>query len=328
MKFGLILPHFGPQASREEILNAVQKAENYGLDSVWVRDHLVFTPHGMEPSDRTFIDGYATMAFVAAATRRVTLGTAATIPLRHPVYLAHLAASIVNLAERPLILGIGAGFRDSEFAAVGWHTTLKERAQEIIPETVEILNMLWQGKGRDYQGKHFHFEDVEIFPKPKYPVYFRFCGSSPLSIRLGVDHCQGWVPGRITIDTLQKRVSYIQEYAGGWPEGFGLTVIPITSVAKTHEEAFRGIDVPALLEYANKHRWIDNPPSGEFKKPEDLSGLLLAGTPDEICETLVKYQDNRVTDVVFDFRQTMDKLDDSLTILGEDVIPRFKDAVS
>ena len=49
LKFGLLLPHFGRNASFRKILDGVKRAEEYGFDSVWVRDHLVFRPHDFEP---------------------------------------------------------------------------------------------------------------------------------------------------------------------------------------------------------------------------------------------------------------------------------------
>jgi alkanesulfonate monooxygenase SsuD/methylene tetrahydromethanopterin reductase-like flavin-dependent oxidoreductase (luciferase family) len=60
LKFGLVLPHFGQHASVEKCLEGAIKAEAYGFDSVWVRDHLVFTPftpYDTEGTDNTHIEG-------------------------------------------------------------------------------------------------------------------------------------------------------------------------------------------------------------------------------------------------------------------------------
>ena len=58
LKFGLLLPHFGEYGSVERCIEGAKKAEEYGFDSVWVRDHLVFEPHGMEGEDNTHIEGW------------------------------------------------------------------------------------------------------------------------------------------------------------------------------------------------------------------------------------------------------------------------------
>ena len=60
-RYGLLLPHFGEQASRERLITGARAAERYGFDSVWVRDHLVFHPHGMEGQDRTHVDPMVTL---------------------------------------------------------------------------------------------------------------------------------------------------------------------------------------------------------------------------------------------------------------------------
>ena len=85
-RYGLLLPHFGEQATRPRLMRAIQQAERYGFDSVWVRDHIVFHPHRMEPQDRTFIDPFIVLGMAAALTERITLGTASIVPHRHPIH--------------------------------------------------------------------------------------------------------------------------------------------------------------------------------------------------------------------------------------------------
>ena len=81
-RYGLLLPHFGAHASRETLLKFAQAAERYGFDSAWVRDHIVFHPHGMEGQDRTHIDPMITLSLVAGITNRLILGTGPRIHQR------------------------------------------------------------------------------------------------------------------------------------------------------------------------------------------------------------------------------------------------------
>src|SRR5690554_1084226 len=75
MKFGLLLPHFGEHASREKLLEGSKLAEKMGFDSVWVRDHLVFEPHGeMEKPNREFYDALTTLTAIGAVTEKIQLG--------------------------------------------------------------------------------------------------------------------------------------------------------------------------------------------------------------------------------------------------------------
>ena len=95
MKFGLLLPHFGEYADRRRVLDGAQLAEELGFDSVWVRDHLIFEPHGeMESPVRTNFEALATLTAVGAVTAHIELGTGSLIPYRHPLHTALAVATI------------------------------------------------------------------------------------------------------------------------------------------------------------------------------------------------------------------------------------------
>ncbi len=97
MKFGLLLPHFGEHASKDNLLRGSQRAEELGFDSVWVRDHLVFEPHGeMEKPNRSFYDALTTLTAIGAVTERIELGTGSLIPFRHPLVTAPIAVRVVR----------------------------------------------------------------------------------------------------------------------------------------------------------------------------------------------------------------------------------------
>src|SRR3990172_141431 len=97
-EYGLLLPHFGEHASRDSLLGMARAAEAHGFDSVWVRDHLVFHPHGMEGQDRTHIEPLITLGAIAGATDRLKLGTGSLIPFRHPIHTALALSSLEFVA--------------------------------------------------------------------------------------------------------------------------------------------------------------------------------------------------------------------------------------
>ncbi|HEX6026689.1 MAG TPA: LLM class flavin-dependent oxidoreductase, partial [Solirubrobacter sp.] len=98
MKFGLLLPHFGVYADRDRLLDGARLAEQMGFDSVWVRDHLIFEPHGeMEDPTRSFFDALITLTAVGAVTERIELGTGSLIPFRHPLEVALSVATLTQL---------------------------------------------------------------------------------------------------------------------------------------------------------------------------------------------------------------------------------------
>ena len=72
-RFGLLVPHFGLEADQDLLVEGAQLAESLGFDSLWVRDHLVFHPHGMEGTDRTFIEPLITLTYLAGKTETATL---------------------------------------------------------------------------------------------------------------------------------------------------------------------------------------------------------------------------------------------------------------
>ena len=77
MKYGLLVPHFGEDADRGKLLEGARRAEALGYDSLWVRDHLLYVPHGeMERPDRTFYEALTTLTVLGAVTTRIGLGTA------------------------------------------------------------------------------------------------------------------------------------------------------------------------------------------------------------------------------------------------------------
>ena len=324
MRLGLLLPHFGSAGSSALIADSARLAEESGFDSLWARDHLVYQPHGMEDPDATFFEGFATLAYAAAVTSSVSLGTAAAIPSRSPLQLAQLVATVTELSGRPFHLGLGAGYRDSEFDTTLLRgSTLRERATEVIPEIVSLLRAAWAGPF-DHEGGRYSTRRVELLPRPAIQPAVWFGGTSPLSLRLAVQHCDGWMPGRITHHTLTRRladVSLPERRAG---REFAIAVIPLIAVGSSRADALAEIDVDGLLKYANEHRWILKADGAAFREPEDLAGLLLFGTPGDIIQQLSDYPAAGVTDVILDLRLVRDRVSSVLELIGAQVIPGIK----
>src|ERR1700745_1767998 len=84
-EYGLLLPHFGPETDRDRIIEGARRAAQMGFDSVWVRDHLVFHPHGMEGTYNPFIDPFIVLGALAGTTTKIKLCFGSLIPHRHPI---------------------------------------------------------------------------------------------------------------------------------------------------------------------------------------------------------------------------------------------------
>lgn len=325
MKFGLLLPHFGEHASREKLLEGSKRAEDIGFDSVWVRDHLVFEPHGeMEEPNRNFYDALTTLTAIGAVTDRLQLGTGSLIPFRHPLVTALMAGTMSQLlGPDRLILGFGAGTFDHEFEAIGWG---EYDRVEMVRSNAEIFKRVFTENNVNYADEIFSFEDVTIEPKPSEGrIPFWYCGATPRSARLAVEFCDGWMPGRIALATMAKRIETMrtlsEEQGKAMPT---VAVIPPTSVEETRDEALRYVNVPGLLAWANKARFTVKPPSGKFETVDDLEGQLIAGNPEETVNEIQKFKNLGVEHLVFDFRFKFDRFFEQIDILGKEVLPRVR----
>lgn len=324
MKFGLLLPHFGEHASKKNLLEGSQKAEELGFDSVWVRDHLVFEPHGeMESPNRTFYDALTTLTAIGAVTERLELGTGSLIPFRHPLITALMTGTMTQLLGPRVIIGMGAGTFDHEFDAIEWGD--RDRT-ELVRENAEILRRVALENDVSYKGQYFQFDDISIEPKPVGgPVPFWYCGATPRSARLAAEFANGWMPGRISLASLRERVRVIEEMtsAAGKPRPT-IGVIPPTSIEATREKALEDVNVPGLLAWANKAKFSVKPPSGNFETVEDLEGQLIVGNPDEAAAEVRKFAASGVDHIVFDFRFKFGRWFEQLDLLGNHVLPQLR----
>ena len=166
-RFGLLLPHFGVEADQDLLIEGAQLADRLGFDSIWVRDHLVFHPHGMEGTDRTFIEPFVTLTYLAAKTERIGLGAATIIPFRHPINIAYSVASMSWMTRRRFDLGIGAGNFQHEFDVIG-QGDLKR--PDLMKEQALIARQLWTGESVEWHSEIYDFTDVDIKPQPLFPV--------------------------------------------------------------------------------------------------------------------------------------------------------------
>lgn len=325
MKFGLLMPHFGAHADRSLLLDGAVLAESHGFDSLWVRDHLVFEPHAeMEAADITFYEALTTLTAIGAVTDEITLGTGSLIPFRHPVNLAICIGTLCSLVGERVVLGFGAGTFDHEFELIDMADA--DRV-ELVRSNAEILRRLLTEDGVTHSDDTYSFENISIEPKPARPVPFWYCGATPKSARLAAEYCDGWMPGRTTLLTIEQRVATMRELTSesGRPMPT-IAVIPPTSIAATSELANEGVNLDGLLAWANKRgKWWAKPSSGEFKTAEDIEGSLISGNPDEVVEQLRAFAAVGVEHLVFDLRMNFERWFGSIELLGREVLPALRD---
>lgn len=318
-EYGILLPHFGSEATRERIVEGAVQIENYGFDSVWVRDHLVFHPHEYEDQNRTFVDPFVVLSAIAAVTKRITLATGSLIPHRNPIHTALLVGSLDFIAgPGRVLIGWGLGTYEHEFDAAlmsGWDR------REVLPEQVEIQRRLWAGGSIDHHGQFYSFDDIEVAPVPVEHVPVWYCGTSAAAVRRAVEYCDGWIPGRMPRNVYVQRMARMRRLAEEAEKAVPTAgVIPWVSPGRTVEAASAKLDVDQLLEAAPKKGYV---PEGkdQFETLADLGGGVIAGPPDLIIEETRKYQDVGVEHMVFDLRARFDDWEECIAVLGEEVLP-------
>ena len=325
-RFGLLVPHFGLEADQDLLIAGARLAERHGFDSLWARDHLVFHPHGMEGTDRTFIEPFVTLSYLAGITERIGLGAATIIPFRHPINMAYSVASMSWITRRKFDLGIGAGTFDHEFAVIG---QADEDRVQMMKEQVLIARRLWSGETIEWNSERYAFSDVDLKPQPLHPVPVWWGGATPAAARLAVDFCEGWLPGRITFPTYKVRMNKIREMCAEQGKPMILTgAVPVTSIDRTTQAAIDRMNVPGLIKNANAQRFWVKPKSGEFTTIEELDGSILAGTPDDVVRGVQRYQELGCDLLIFDFRMRFPDWVEQIETLARDVLPRVSGVAS
>lgn len=319
-RFGLLLPHFGEHADQDLLVEGARRAEQLGYDSLWVRDHLVFHPHGMEGTDRTFIEPFVTLTYLAGVTEHIGLGAATIIPFRHPINMAYSVASMSWMTRRRFDLGIGAGNFQHEFDVIG-QGELKRPA--LMQEQAQIARRLWTGESVDWHSELYDFDDVDLTPQPVHPVPLWWGGATPASARMAVEFCDGWLPGRITFPTYEARVAKIREMTAEQGKPMIMTgAVPVTSLDDTTSAAIERLNVPGLIKNANAQKFWLKPESGEFTRIEELDGSILAGTPDDVVRGVQRYQEIGCDLLIIDFRMRFDDWLEQLETFAREVMPR------
>ncbi|HVM34984.1 MAG TPA: LLM class flavin-dependent oxidoreductase [Actinomycetota bacterium] len=152
MRLGATLPQFTDDP--EKVLDAARRAERAGLDSLWLFDHLWPLSGG---KSRPILECWSTLAWVAAQTQDITIGTLVTrSSLRNPHLLAHMAATVAQVAPGRLVVGIGSGDARSrpENLAFGIPYWAGEERHAQLVATVETVRSRVAGRARVWVAGH------------------------------------------------------------------------------------------------------------------------------------------------------------------------------
>jgi probable F420-dependent oxidoreductase len=183
--FGIAIPQFVDDDSAISQISAfVRRAEELECQSAWVMDGIV--------TDQPCLEPIPLLSYVAAGTERIRLGLSVLLlPLRHPVLLAKMLATLDQLSHGRLIVGVGLGENTTPYAVFGGSRS--ERVQR-LEEGVEVMRRLWTESRTSFLGQFTQLDEIPLEPKPRQsdlPLWFggRTSGALRRAVKLG----DGWM---------------------------------------------------------------------------------------------------------------------------------------
>jgi len=207
MKFGLMYANVGPFAHPEGLTHLARTAERVGMDSMWTVEHVVipvgyqstypYDPSGKmpAPAEMPMPDPLLALTYAAAVTTTLRLATGILIlPQRHPLYVAKEVATLDVLSNGRVILGIGVGWLEEEFRALG--IPFEERAGRTA-EAVRAIRMLWKDEPCAFDGTYYRWAAVDSYPKPvqRPGVPIVVGGHTEIAAKRAARYGDGFFPG-------------------------------------------------------------------------------------------------------------------------------------
>ena len=223
MKVGVMAVVFGRVKGMGVMKAFASHAERLGFSTLWAPEHVVLVdqyssryPYRAEgtfpaPTDAPIADPFLTLCTLATVTEKIRLGTAiCLVPEHNPVVLAKVIATLDCLSEGRFTLGVGVGWLEEEFRALGipW-----DRRAQRTREYIEAMRRLWGDPLSTYRGEFVNFEGVRSYPKPvrgaNLPVWFG--GESGPALRRVAEYGNGWIGFNLTADEAAAKIRRIEE---------------------------------------------------------------------------------------------------------------------
>ena len=234
MDYGYFGFNHGAIDNPDAVTRVVQAAEQLGYESVWTGEHVVLVDPHEPPSpvkpETNFIDTVASLAFAAAKTERIKLGSGIILlPQRNPVVLAKELAGIDVLSKGRLLFGLGVGYVPREFETMG--VPYEERGARTT-EHIEAIRELWTSDQPTFDGKFTQYSGIQSRPRPVQDPHPPIIvgGMSPPALRRAVAQGDGWYGFFQDLEATEKIVAALEETAKSTErrEGLGRLTISIT----------------------------------------------------------------------------------------------------
>jgi probable F420-dependent oxidoreductase len=254
---GIQLPEVEREVRWPEVRAMAAAAEETGFDSVWLGDHLLYRDDGRP--ERGPWDVWTQLAAIAAVTERVRLGPLVAATAFHsPGLLARLAASVDEIAGGRLVLGMGAGWNETEFRAFGFPF---DRLVSRFSESFEVVRRLLAGEHVTFTGQFVAVEDAVLLPRPARRVPLMIGGNGERLLALALPHVDAWN-------------TWYEPY-GNTVEGFAARNAGVSALCERVGRDPREVERSACVLVA-----VDG---GRGERPHDVPVVEPAGLSEHLC---------------------------------------------
>lgn len=305
--FGVTLPQI--KRSWQETLAAAETFDSLGFDSVWLNDHLYGVPMPSLP----ILEAWTTLSAVAATTQRVRLGTLVSpVGFRNPALLAKMAATLDQISNGRVIVGLGCGWFQMEFEGYGYPFPSLRHRLEQLEEAAVLMKRLWTEPQVSFEGRHFNAREAFCEPKPvqrPHPPLLIGGGGERVLLHLVAAHADIWNNLAVNQNELPRKVELLREHCAHVDRKWeSLTISQQCLVVIGVDEA----DAEAKLQKAQAIY------GGHMGSPGPLT---LAGSPERIVDRIHAHLELGCTMFVMEFfgRDTREPA----RLFAERVMPAF-----
>jgi probable F420-dependent oxidoreductase len=209
LRVGIQLPEVEREVRWPELLDMIRAIEDLGFDSIWLGEHLLYRWPDRDP--RGPWEAWTMLAAIAATTSRVEFGPlVACTNFHNPAMLAKQAATIDEISGGRLILGLGAGWNETEFRAYGFPY---DHRVERFEEAFTVIRTLLRDGAIDFDGRWYQIRDCELLPRSPRPggPPLMIGSNGPRMLRATVPYVQSWNSWFADIGNRPAGVSALRE---------------------------------------------------------------------------------------------------------------------
>lgn len=313
-------------SSPGDLVKIAQTAEQLGFYALWANDHVAPWPRLREATNQplSWYDTLISTSYCANATSTIKLGLGVVVvPFREPVILAKQIATLDQFSGGRLLFGVGIGTSRDEFATLRPREADWNRG-EILDETLEVLDLLFNRESASFDGKYYAFEELALYPKPAQdPLPIYVSGGVAATLKRVARYGTGLLVTSGPIDGMRARVNDLStelDEAGRDLSEIDVTVSFAVSLASTNEKA--------------RERFFNSHVGQRFTSwttdQDMIEGMIksnLIGTPEEVAEHIRQRAEAGMTHCAPQHiaSESVDEMIEQMHIYAEEVVPLCKD---